>query len=68
MWTRTSYALILLTKTEFVRILSRAFALYLLAGALLECTYLPQFLYSLMPFERRPCVCQSELLEGLLHT
>ena len=37
-----------MTKTEFVRVLSRAFALYLLAGALLECTYLPQFLYSLM--------------------
>lgn len=37
-----------MTKTEFVRIASRAIALYLSICALLDCTYLPQFLYSLL--------------------
>jgi hypothetical protein len=36
------------TRTEFVRIVSRAIALYLLIWAMLDCTYLPQFLYSLL--------------------
>jgi hypothetical protein len=36
-----------MTKPEFVRILSRLFALYLLAWALTDCTYLPQHLLSL---------------------
>jgi hypothetical protein len=37
-----------MTKTEFLRIASRAIALYLFVCALLDCTYLPQFLYSLL--------------------
>jgi hypothetical protein len=37
-----------MTKTEFVRILSRFFALYLLAWALTDCTYLPQYIHSLV--------------------
>jgi len=37
-----------MTKTEFIRIASRIIALYLLAWALADCTYLPQFLYSLV--------------------
>ena len=34
-------------KAEFVRILSRLIAFYLLAWALTDCTYLPQYLLSL---------------------
>jgi hypothetical protein len=37
-----------MTKTELARLASRVIALYLLIWALLECTYLPQFLYSLL--------------------
>ncbi len=36
-----------MTKQEFIRILSRAIALYFAAWALAECTYLPQYLLSL---------------------
>jgi len=37
-----------MTKTEFLRIASRTVALYLSIWVLVECTYLPQVLYSLM--------------------
>jgi hypothetical protein len=37
-----------MTKTEFIRIVSRVFALYLLVCAVMECTYFPQFLNSLI--------------------
>lgn len=37
-----------MTRPELVRILSRLFALNLLAGALTDCTYLPQYLVSLV--------------------
>jgi hypothetical protein len=43
-----------MTKTEFVRILSRLFALYLLAWALTECTYLPRYIHSLVHYLNHP--------------
>jgi len=37
-----------MTRKEFVQIASRAFALYFLVIALTDCTYLPQYLNSLV--------------------
>jgi len=36
------------TKTEFIRIVSRVFALFVLLCAVVDCTYFPQYLHSLV--------------------
>lgn len=39
-----------ITKTEFVRILSRAFAVYLLVWGLSDCLTLPELIYSFLKY------------------
>ena len=53
-----------MTKTEFVRILSRLFALYLLAWALTDCTYLPQYILSLVHHLNQHIVVDADYWRG----